>query len=313
MSKNRESNFISVVCYVNEKTKNIEAFLEVVNNSMVNNFLNYEIICVNDSNDREALSNQIKEINNRIGNANVTIVNMSFKQGIESAMRAGIDLAIGDFVYEFDTTDIDYEAGLIIELYKQSLKGYDIVNAVPRNAGSLSSKTFYKMINSNSNSEQKLQTQTFRIISRRGLNRVTSISNSIVYRKATYAYSGMNIYSMIYDSISNKEKKLVQTRSERFDLAINSLLLFTNVAYKFSFILACIFLCSTSFIAIYALIIFMGGHPIEGWTTTMLFLAFSFFGIFSLLAIVVKYLSVLVEMNFKKQNYLINSIERLTK
>ena len=43
----------------------------------------------------------------------------------------------------------------------------------------------------------------------------------------------------------------------------------------------------------------------------MLFLSFGFFGMFSLMTIAIKYLDVLVEMLFKKKNYLIEGIEKL--
>ena len=65
------------------------------------------------------------------------------------------------------------------------------------------------------------------------------------------------------------------------------------------------------FSAIYALIMYIKDIAIEGWTTTMLFLSFAFFGLFIILTIIIKYLSLLLELNFKKQRYMFESVEKL--
>ena len=55
------------------------------------------------------------------------------------------------------------------------------------------------------------------------------------------------------------------------------------------------------------------GHPVAGWTTTMFVITVGFAGLFAVLAIVVKYLSLLLELTFKQQKYLVESIEKLQK
>ena len=44
----------------------------------------------------------------------VNVVHMSFFQGLESAMNAGRDIAIGDFVFEFDDILVDYEPDVMM-------------------------------------------------------------------------------------------------------------------------------------------------------------------------------------------------------
>ena len=44
-------------------------------------------------------------------------------------MNAGVDLAIGDFVFEFDTVCMDYKTELLMQVYRRSLEGFDIVSA----------------------------------------------------------------------------------------------------------------------------------------------------------------------------------------
>ena len=311
MINNKEKNFISAVIYLNSSSREITKFLVGLNNVLSDNFLKYEIICVNDG-AKENCLDEVRTFSRDIDGAVVSIVNMSYVQGMEISMKAGMDFAIGDFVYEFDGIGVDYDWNIIMDVYRQSLKGFDIVSAVPKSKSKSASRLFYKIFNSNSNSMYKLQTQTFRIISRRGINRVQAMNKSIPYRKAIYANCGLNLYFLEYE-INNKLEKVDYDKKESLNLATDSLVIFTNVAYKFSLTMSIIFLISTIAVAGYSAYMFFNKTVIEGWTTTMLFMAFSFFGIFLFFAVIIKYLSIMMDMIFKKQEYLIKSVDKLTR
>lgn len=308
---NKEKNFISAVVYTRNDEKIIEKFIEELNKILSENFLKYEIIFVNDdSSDNTAQI--IKECAKKINGASISIINMSFYQGKELSMNAGVDLSIGDFVYEFETTMIDYDTKIIMDTYRKSLEGFDIVTASPNGKRRLSSKIFYKLYNKNANSQYKIDTITFEIISRRAINRISGINKTIPYRKAIEANCGLKMNTIIYNSINSNKTKLDRTiKKEREKNALDSLILFTDVSYKFSIILTFIMFIVAMSVSIYALAIFLMKKPIEGWTTTMLFLSFGFSGLFLLYAIVIKYLSILINLTFKKSNYLINSIDKL--
>ena len=65
---------------------------------------------------------------------------------------------------------------------------------------------------------------------------------------------------------------------------------------------------------VYTLVIYLGGgKPIEGWTTTMLVLTLGFFGVFLILAVVLRYLTLLVDLVFKHQRYLVEGVEKIQK
>lgn len=307
---NKEKNFISAVVYVNNNEKDIKEFLEKINNVLNDNFLKYEIICVNDCSTDDTV-NEIKKLANT-NNSKITIVNMSFYQGKELAMNAGIDIAIGDFVYEFDTTVIDYDINTVIETYKKSLEGYDIVNATPNKKRYKTSSLFYRVFNKFSNNQYKIDTENFRILSRRAINRIHSMNKTIPYRKAIYANCGLKMSTIYYDAKSCKKTKLdKKQRQERGKNAIDSLILFTDVSYKFSIVMSIIMMLVTVAVAIYAIYIFLSSNPMEGWTTTMLFLSFGFFGIFAIMTIIIKYLSIIVNLIFKKSKYIVESIDKI--
>ena len=101
MINNKEKNFISAVIYIHNNEKEIGNFLEKVNRKLSENFEKYEIICVDDHSTDNSVK-EIKKVADNISGTIVSIINMSYYQGIELTMNAGVDLSIGDFVYEFD-------------------------------------------------------------------------------------------------------------------------------------------------------------------------------------------------------------------
>ena len=62
----------------------------------------------------------------------------------------------------------------------------------------------------------------------------------------------------------------------------------------------------------YSVVIYLTQNPVEGWTTTILFLSFAFFGLFSVLTVIIKYLQIIVDLIFKRKTYNFESIEKLT-
>ena len=64
---------------------------------------------------------------------------------------------------------------------------------------------------------------------------------------------------------------------------------------------------------IYAVVVYFMGIPIVGWTTTLLVISFGFLGLFFSQSIIIKYLSLNLDMAFRKQKYLIESIEKVQK
>ena len=309
--KNKEKNFISAVVYVRNDEKKIANFLKKVNEVLNDHFLKYEIIFVNDAsldNSTKILKDTAKEI----ADTTINIVNMSFYQGREMAMNAGLDLAIGDFVYMFDSINIDYDLDMIMNIYKKSLEGFDIVSAKPKKKLRFSSKVFYHLFNKYSKSEFDLTTDTFRILSRRAINRIHSMNKTIPYRKALYVKCGLQMTYVPYEvqkCCYTKFSKLF--KEERKKNASDALILFTDLFYKISLFVTVLMLAITFLVGTYTIVIYFSKNPVAGWTTTMLFLSFCFFILFVMISIILKYLSLIISLLFKNQKYLVASIDKL--
>lgn len=309
----KAKNFISAVIYVHNSENEIAEFIKMVYRQLRENFTKFEIICVNDAScdgSREA----IRQVASDFSDTTVTILDMSFFQGVELAMNAGVDLTIGDFIYEFDDVTADFEETLVFGMYQKALEGYDIVSASADEREKVMSCLFYKIFNYFSFYEYQIQTESFRILSRRAVNRICSMNKTIPYRKAVYANCGLENCCVKYHARTVKGKKRGRReRKYRRNLAVDSLILFTDAGYRFTVFMTIVMMLAAVITAIYTTVIFILGNPVEGWTTTMLFLAFAFFGMFAVLAIVIKYLSILVDLVFKKQQYRFSGIEKITR
>lgn len=309
---NKEKNFVSAVVYVHNAGEEIEGFLKTIIGVLECNFEHSEIICVNDSSSDNSL-NIIRNTCQSASSASVSVLNMSFFHGLEAAMNAGVDLSIGDFVFEFDNTFLDYSEEEIMRVYRRSLEGYDIVSAVPGRKERLSSRLFYRVFDKFADLSYQMHTESFRILSRRVINRIGSMNKSVPYRKAIYASQGLKTDSITYVPCEKTDKHAKQKLRYRSRLAVDSLILFTEVGYRFSVAMTAFMMIISAFMIVYSIVIFATANPVAGWTTTILFLSVVFFGLFGILTIIIRYMQLLINLTFKRKQYSFEGIEKITK
>ena len=304
MTTNKEKNFISAVVYLHNDGVRAVKFFKLLTEQLDAHFEQYELIAVDDACTDDTvplLRDWAKDLTRPL-----TFLHMSLFQRLEPCMNAGLDASIGDYVYEFDTTDVPYPADMIFAAYQTALTGSDIVSVCPNRTNG-SSRLFYGVFNANSHSAYRLRTDAFRLVSRRAINRVHASSEHLPYRKAAYAASGLKMTDLTF------EGRIIDKGTGRFSLAADSLTLYTDAGFKFSAGITLIMMVLALAELVYTLVIFATGHPVEGWTTMMFVLTLGFAGVFAVLAIIVKYLSLLVDLIFKKQKYLIESVEKIQK
>jgi dolichol-phosphate mannosyltransferase len=306
----KHKQFVSAVAYIHDAAGKVEKFLKTLYGIFDENFEEFEIICVNDSS-ADNSSQLIREFASTVSSSMISMVNTGFHQGVEAAMLSGLDLAIGDFVFEFDDVVVNYEPDLIMQCYDRCLQGFDIVSC-GIGGRQASSKIFYSIYNRHSGTQYDLKSETFRVVSRRAINRVYSMSPNPIYRKALYRNCGLKTDYLEYKASESRKRKRERSLKNPYDTALTSLLLFTNVAYKATLALTILAMLATLGSVGYVVTVFILGNPVEGFTTMMILLSSAFFAIFAILAMVIKYLSVLLRLAFQRQRYVLESVEKLT-
>lgn len=314
--RNKEKNFVSCVIYLHNEGKRIGEFLELVCGVMRENFEKYEIVCVNDGcvDDTVEHVRAFLEREKEPCRPVVSLINLSFYQGMESAMNAGRDLAVGDFLFEFDTCEPDFEPSLIMDVYRRALEGVDVVAAAPRFGIPLSSRLFYMVYNWGNRSREKIERERFRLISRRAINRVNQMNTYIPYRKAMYMNCGLKVDTIHYDNKepAKKHKNREEWGNQRA-LATDTIIIFTNVLEKLSLAVSVVLLGALLVMFGYLVYsIFSKTRPVEGWLSIMSLMSFGFFMMSVMLTLILKYLSVILNMGFRRQRYVIEGVEKLT-
>ena len=125
----KEKAFISIVIYAYNVQGKIRDYLIHIDQYLNSVFENYEILVVDDGS-TDNTNTMVRQATNEI-NSTITLITLRWRHGADCAILSGIDLAIGDFIYEIEIDKTDYPFELLYTLYDEMKKGYDIVSATP--------------------------------------------------------------------------------------------------------------------------------------------------------------------------------------
>ena len=309
MYQQKEKNYVSLVLYVHDNVNIIEKTILELDTLLSENFTNFEMILVNDFS-QDGSVDKVRNIKNQL-NATVSVLNLSYHHGLELAMTSGQKMAIGDYIFELDTLNVDYSLTELINIYHTSLKGYDIVALSPKKKASLFNRIFYGLLERSSLLKMRLYTETARIISRRAINRVGILNTSVNYRKATYHYSGLPTKNVFYVPIADSKYNELSFGT-KFNLAYEIMIRYSHIASVISIGMSLLFFVFSVFMIGYVIASYIIVQNIaSGWTTTMMFLTISFSGLFLVLSMILKYLDMLLRDRTINKSYVYDTIEQI--
>ncbi len=311
----KEKNFVSCVVYLHNDGAVVKDFMASICGVMKDNFEKFEVVCVNDG----CTDDTIEQLHSFLEGGqyahSVSLINLSFYQGVETAMNAGSDLAVGDFIFEFDQCNPDFDPALIMQVYERALEGYDVVAASPKKGVALTSRIFYGLYNWSTKNRYRIRQERFRVVSRRAVNRVNQMNIYVPYRKVMYMNCGLKTDTIVYENKNiERRNRNREERGKRSGLAVDTLVIFTDILEKFSMMVSVVllgFLLVMFGWIIYS--VFSEVRPVEGWLSLMALMSFGFFMLSVLMTLIFKYLSIILNMSFKKQRYVIEGVEKLTK
>lgn len=305
MKAPKEHVFVSAVVYTCNDEAIIENFLQRIDEILSNTYENFEIVLVNDYSTDSTLS-KARSIAKEL-RGNVVIINLARRHGVEHAMMAGLNKSMGDFVYEFESTVIDYPLEIIPNLYKTATGGYDIVSAATTYV-SRNSRWFYKLVNKFSYLDMDLSTERIRLVTRRALNNMLNLKEKVRYRKALYAFTGYARTRVTYTpSVKIQNKKF---NRENIKTAFDVIVSFSNFGLKISHYLSFSFFAFSIFMLGYALYQFIFNKSVvEGWTTLMILISIGFSGVFFIFAVMGEYISRILIETQNRPTYSTRSVE----
>jgi glycosyltransferase involved in cell wall biosynthesis len=293
----KQKTYVSMVVYVRNEEETVADMLERLSDYLRDAFELYEIVLVDD-----ASADQTLERARQVALRNqhpMTVVELARRHGVEAGMQAGLERVVGDWIFELESSSIDFELDLLTQMYEQAARGFEIVTAAG-DRGSRRSQFFYGVVNRYADLEEPLRTVRLRLTSRRSLNTMLSMKEKVRYRKALYAFVGARQHHIVYPPLPTTDTRRVAHRLDRETtrLAFDVLLSFSGfglrLAHRLSFTFGLVSLLAIA----YAVFVYLfKENVVQGWTTATVFVSGGFAGIFLVLGIIGEYLArILIEV-----------------
>lgn len=298
--KNLEENYISIVTEAQNCCEIVTDKLTELNTALMDIFKYYEIIVV-DNYSHDGTADRLNGLS-----FPVTVVTLPHLHNNQSALTAGVELAVGDYILEIPRLSASCDFSLIGEMYRTCQQGNDFVFIAPSKS-SFSSKMFYNVLNRYFKGQlaEKFVSSIMTLSSRRGQNKTADSSSKIVNRNVSYIMTGLKC------AVVQSETAIKNGRSlkENISLMLDTLMYHTDYMYHFVIKIALIFLGISFLTLVYALVVFFAINTAPGWASTFILMAVGFGALFGILAAVFKYLSNIIKAS-KPKTYTFSSIDK---
>ena len=250
---------------------------------------------------------------------NIIIVKLSRSLDRMNALVAGLDIANGDYIVNLDPS-YDSNPHCIDELYNLTQDGNDVVQIISNTshkniAVRTLEKSFTFIFNKLSPTPIPYNLHESFIISRRALNSMLEMRESIRFLNGLISYVGFN-RKYIYKDISPNPNLSLKDRLHSYKIGLVS---FTDMLSKILFTLFIGSIVGGTLVASNALYVKYTSHDILGnpvealptvWTFIIIFLSFIFSILFLSMYVMSLYISSMHSESKKRPLYIIESIDR---
>jgi glycosyltransferase involved in cell wall biosynthesis len=300
--------FVSCLVYIDASTLSASGdILNRASSELSGSFTSFEIVAVVDT-DYATSTGELGRLEPETRDR-LVIVDLAYHHGIEQAMMAAAQVAVGDFIIEVDAPTRIFPFSLLAELVAHAQgEAVDVIGGVPQAGLRRSSRSFYRLIRLLRISHRPLTTETVRVVSRRALNRALADRRKLRYRKLLYLTTGFEYRQLVLPDLPAPPRT---STWRRMALAVDLLAGGSKVGSASAAALSIIFLVVSLGIGAYALVIKIIGLPIlPGWTTIMAFLSIGFAGIFAVLSIIARMISIALAELFTNAPFAVREVFR---
>jgi glycosyltransferase involved in cell wall biosynthesis len=281
----KDPRVVSVVVRVHNDEDHVAGFLRRIDAFMVERFDNYEYVVVDDQS-RDRSSEVVADVSHEL-HGTLTLLHLSVRHGTELAMVAGLERAMGDFLFELSDVDMDYPVEVLGRMYDTALGGYDIVGATPTNLP-LWTKAFYWWANRLSQYEPPLSYEHVRVVSRRAVDAMVQLREHVRYRQVLYRYTGYRQTQLQYKATRRPQL----WRRDTVEFGLDVILSFTTLGVRSAHFLWLVFLLAALAGIVWTVVRSVASDSLPpGWMDIGILLALAFGGVFMLLGFILEYLA----------------------
>jgi dolichol-phosphate mannosyltransferase len=281
----KETKVVSVVVRVHNDADEVADFLRTVDAWFSERFANYEFVIVDDaSRDRspEIVADVAAELHGTL-----TLIKLSTRHGRELAMVAGLERAMGDFLFELSEVHQDFPVDVLGRMYDTALGGFDIVGATPKKLP-VRMRGFYWWANRLSRYDPPLSYEHIRVVSRRAVDAMVQLREHVRNRQVLYRYTGYRQTQLTYDPTH----RIPFGTHDNVEFGMDVVLSFTNFGVRTAHFFWLLFLVGAFAGLVWTVVRSILDDSLPPWWLDIgIMLALGFGGVFFLLGVLLEYAS----------------------
>jgi glycosyltransferase involved in cell wall biosynthesis len=299
---------ISIVIPSFNEEGNIKIIVNALNEVLQKLNYRYELIFVDDGSSDKTL-HLLQEIS--ATDSNVFFIELSRNFGHQNALKAGLDLASGDCIITMDG-DMQHPPEMIPQLIEKWEEGYDIVytrrledKKLPA-FKKITSKYFYKFINSISEIKIEEGTADFRLMDKKVSTVFFAFSENELFIRGLVNWVGFKQFAIDYKPAERFSGNSKYTVKKMMQFALKGITSFSiRPLYISIFLGISLFFLSLLFYILYVFYSIYYGNVISGWAS-VIFTIVIFGGLnLIVLGIIGVYVGKLFMQSKQRPNYLI--------
>jgi len=300
----KQDIFVSLVVITNEDLRALDEAVKRAWAALDSSYTNYEILVVSNG----FTGNELTELVDLLYVLPcIRIIRLSYKTSYDTALFAGLEAAIGDYVVTFNPS-LDSPEGIkgIIEANKQAdiVQGVSDVPVTGLLGSQMGRRLFYWYNRKYVGVDIPMNATYFAAYSRRAVNSLTSTKRSVRHIRHIARLVGYQIVNYRYTPLESPAKQ----RSLRTGIieALEIVTGYSTHPLRFVTWLGVIASLINVLYAFYVVLLNISGVQVaEGWTTTSLQLSGMFFFLFLILVLFSEYLGRILTESRKDPSYYI--------
>ena len=303
------NKLVSVVIPAFNESENIVRICSEIGEVFSKLNYSYEIILVADG----CTDNTMETIKTLISiNNNIFFIEFSRNFGHQLALKAGLDYAKGNCVISMDC-DLQHPPGLIPELLAKWEEGFEVVYTIrleDKNlplGKQLSSRLFYKTLNSLSNVELETGSADFRLLDSKVVSVIRNFHENEPFLRGLFKWIGFKQTSIAFMPNARHSGKSKYSIQKMMKFALQGVTSFSIKPLYAAIYLGFTFSILSILYLPYVVYAFHTGKEVSGWASTIMTIVF-FGGLqLTILGIIGIYIGKMFMQVKNRPNYIIRS------
>ena len=296
---------VSAVAVVRDQSAVLPAFIEEASEILKHNYANYEVLLI----DNGSADDTDKVVRYLLGRMPcIRYSRLTRPVGYETALMAGLDAAIGDYVVTLDP-DLDPPAELVT-MVEMCRSGTDLVLGVERTpphtgpAYSALRKVFLSLARRLIRIELQTGTTGLRTISRQGVNALVKVRLRRRYFAVVVADVGLKTAAHVYDRVSRTGRQPPRSLVRAIRTGLSVLVHNSMTPLRMASGLGLTGSLLSLLYSLYVIVVYLFKPDVmPGWTTLSLAMSGLFALAFLILALMGEYLGRLLEESTDRPLY----------